>query len=66
MQMTKNQEYKEENSIRCTLRFYKTTGVPDALKAMEEKTGMVWTTYVKQAVVESLKRDGFLEETKGD
>ena len=62
VKMTKNQEYKEENSIRCTLRFYKTTGIPDALMAMQEATGVAWTLYAKKAVADALVRDGFLSE----
>lgn len=67
MNMTKNQEYKDANSIRCTLRFYKTTGVPDALEAMQKSTGVAWTAYAKKAVIEALVRDGFMpEKSKGE
>jgi len=66
MNMTKNQEYKEENSIRCTLRFYRTTGVPDALETMQKNTGMAWTMYAKKAVIDALVRDGYMPENSED
>lgn len=59
-----NEAYKAENSIRVQLRFFKGTGVPDALEEVTAKTGETMKEYCRRVIVDALIRDGYLSKPK--
>ncbi|MBQ2003128.1 MAG: hypothetical protein II240_07535 [Bacteroidaceae bacterium] len=57
-----NDEWKKENTTRFTIRLMNSSGMPEALKALEEKTGVTRGSYTIAALREALIRDGYLTE----
>ena len=59
-----SQAWNSKNSVLVALRFTKNSGIPQALGEMSKKTGLKDTEYIRQVVTESLRRDGYLRESK--
>jgi len=54
--------WKKENTTRITVRFMNSSGIPDALKHIEDAGGLTRGSYIIAAVKEKLIRDGYLTE----
>ena len=55
-------EYGKKNYKRLTLCIRIDSGIPDALDLMERLTGMPQPIYAKNALLEQLQKDGYLDE----
>lgn len=58
--------WKNENTVRYTMRFVKSTGIPAGLKEAAEKMQIAESAYIRQAVIEKLIRDGYLKAGEPD
>ena len=47
--------------VGYSVRFTKTSGVPDCIKEAAEKMQIAESAYIRQAVIEKLTRDGYLK-----
>ena len=52
--------WQKEQTTQYNLRFMNSTGVPNAIVKATEVTGTTTAEYLKAAVVDRLKQDGFL------
>ena len=55
-------KWAKEQTTQYNLRFMNATGIPEAVKNAVEQTGEATAEYLKNAVVQRLKSDGFLRE----
>ena len=53
--------WKNENTVRYTMRFTKSTGIPEGLRKAAEELQIAESAYIRQAVIEKLQRDGYLK-----
>ena len=56
------EEWRKANTMRLNIRFANTSGIPDALRKMEDETGEKPIEYAKRTITESLEFDGYLEK----
>ena len=54
--------WKRENTIQKNVRLAKNSGIVAALKAASEENGIAESVYIRRAIEEKLKRDGYLKE----
>lgn len=54
-------KWKKENCVSFLLRFTNNSGVPDALKMVENKGEETAKEYIRRSVIEALERDGYLK-----
>ena len=54
--------WKHENTLRFNVRFTESSGIPAALRKLEQETGESATVYIRQVIREALIRDGYLSE----
>lgn len=54
--------WKRENTIQKNVRLAKNSGIVAALKAASEANGIAESVYIRRAIEEKLKRDGYLKE----
>ena len=52
--------WRENNTTQYNLRFLNNSGVPEAVKNATQQTGETQSEYMKKAIVERLKSEGFL------
>lgn len=53
-------KWKKENCVSFLLRFTLSSGIPEALKKVEESSTETGKAYIRRVVTESLIRDGYL------
>lgn len=61
--MSSNQ-WKKDNTVSFLLRYTNSSGVPGALRKVEESTPETAKGYIRRAVIEALQRDGYLPKKK--
>lgn len=54
--------WKRENTIQKNVRLVRSSGIVAALKAASEAEGVAESVYIRRAIEEKLKRDGYLKE----
>lgn len=59
--LDRQNEWKRKNTKTVSMMFTKSSGIPDALDNMSEKTGIRANQYAKTALIEKSKEDGYLE-----
>ena len=57
-------QWQKEQTTQYNLRFMNATGIPEALREAESKTGETTPQYIKTAIVQRLQKDGFLSRDK--
>ena len=55
-------KWQKEQTTQYNLRFMNATGVPQALKRATDETGETTPEYIKTAIVNRLRNDGFLKD----
>ena len=60
----KEKRWREAETTQYGLRFMNATGVPEALREAERKTGETIPEYMKKSIVLRLQKDGFLSSGK--
>ena len=53
--------WKRDNTRCVQLRFANSSGIPQALDIMTEQTGMSASQYMRNALLDKLESDGFIE-----
>ena len=53
---------QQKNYKQVTMKIRRDSGIYEALQECEKKTGVAPATYAQRALVECLRRDGFLQE----
>lgn len=61
-QLAWQNEWKKKNTKNYGLTFTNKSGVPQALEKMNLETGEKPTEYIRRAVLNALKDDGYWEE----
>ena len=56
----KDAAWREAATTQYNLRVMNATGIPEALKKAEEATGETPPQYIKAALVQRLKREGYI------
>ena len=56
--------WKKENTVQILLRVTRSSGIPDALRKMQEKTGIATSEYIRKILRENLVKDGYLSENQ--
>lgn len=54
--------WSAENMLKMSIAFTKKSGMPEALRKMEEATGEKRIDYIRRAVKEQLEFDGWLKQ----
>lgn len=54
-------EWKKKNTSQYPIRFTNSSGIPAAIRMAAEDTGIADSTYIRQAIIEKLIRDGYLK-----
>ena len=57
-----NDEWKKANTIRINVRLTKNSGLVEALKTASEKAEISESMYIRNALIEKLRRDGYLQD----
>ena len=57
-----NREFHRENYVQVNLKIRKDSGIIEALNLMTEVTGMPKTEYIRDAVQDRLREDGYMPE----
>ena len=55
-----NNKWKKENTVQYNVRFTVSSGIPDVMQKVNED-GIPTKTYIREAIIEKLKRDGYLK-----
>ena len=55
-------EWQKNATTQYNLRFMNATGIPDALNRATSATSETTTEYMKKAVIERLRREGYLDK----
>ena len=53
-------KWKKENTIQYNIRFTVSSGIPEIMQKVNED-GIPTKTYIREALIEKLKRDGYLK-----
>lgn len=54
-------EYRKSSTTQYNVRFTETSGVPAAIQKLNQE-GIPTKTFIREAVIEKLRRDGYLPE----
>lgn len=52
--------WKKENTIQYNIRFTVSSGIPEIMQKVNDD-GIPTKTYIREALIEKLKRDGYLK-----
>lgn len=55
-----NNKWKKENTVQYNVRFTVSSGIPEMMQKVNEN-GIPTKTYIREAIIEKLKHDGYLE-----
>lgn len=55
-----SEQYKREHYDQVNVRLRKDSGITDGLEMMQRLTGMPKSEYIRDALVDRLKKDGYL------
>lgn len=61
-ELDKNDRWKRENTKLYQMRVAIKSGIPEAIDKMNAETGIAPAKYLRQALMEKLKRDGYIAE----
>ena len=54
--------WQKENTRAYQIRLTRSTGLIDAMERMAETSGIKPATYIRKALIEKLRRDGYIAE----
>ena len=57
--------WKKENTVQYNVRFTSSSGIPDAMQRVNG-AGIPTKTYIREALVEKLRKDGYLAENSAE
>ena len=55
-------EWKKNMQMQIAIRFSNTSDIAEALRKMQEETGILAATFTREAIREKLVRDGYLAD----
>lgn len=61
-ELDKNDRWKREHTKLIQLRISYASGIPDILEKAQSETGLTPTRYMRKALINELKRDGYMPE----
>lgn len=59
-------EWRNKNTKQYAFRISLSTGIPDAIKSASEKHEVTEYAYIRLAIEEKLRRDGYLEDSNAE
>ena len=57
-----NDEWKKANTVQKNVRLTRNSGIIEALKTASEKAEVSESMYIRNALIEKLRRDGYLQD----
>ena len=61
-ELDQNDRWKREHTKLIQLRIGYASGIPEILEKVQIKTGLTPTRYMRKALINELKRDGYMPE----